>query len=203
MEDRAGEANKNTASTFYATASFLEILQQFHEENDDSEEFVEQKKKAVYCKWKATEILKAIKEGRTPTPGSYGEENNHDGQQNEEELVGEPRVSAYDKSPSEPSMQTHFMIKTVGEETDDKEEEEVIPMNVPSNGDVGDDDSNSGDDEGTEIQLGPPPAYPVGIESIEPSIIPTAPPMAPVTLKPPMTFNPPPPVPTSDIPPPV
>mmetsp|Transcript_38293 Transcript_38293/g.38642 ORF Transcript_38293/g.38642 Transcript_38293/m.38642 type:complete len:165 (+) Transcript_38293:696-1190(+) len=95
-------------------------------------------------------------------------------------------------------MQTHFMIKTVGEENDDKEEEEVIPMNVPSNGDVGDDDSNSGDDEGTEIQLGPPPAYPVGIEPIEPPIIP---PMAPVTLKPPMTFNPPPPVP--DIPPPV
>jgi len=203
MEDRAGEANKNTARTFYATASFLEILQQFHEENDDSEEFVEQKKKAVYCKWKATEILKAIKEGRTPTPGSYGEENNHDGQQNEEEVGGEPRVSAYDKSPSEPSMQTHFMIETVGEENDDKEEEEVIPMNVPSNGDVDDDDSNSGDDEGTEIQLGPPPAYPVGIEPIEPSIIPSAPPMAPVTLKPPMTFNPPPPVPTTDIPPPV
>jgi len=204
MEDRAGEANKNTARTFYATASFLEILQQFHEDNDNSEEFVEQKKKSVYCKWKATEILKAIKEGRTPTPGGYGEENNDNGQEDEEEVGGEPQLSASYESPSEPSMQTPFMIETVSEEKDDKEEEEMIPMNAPSNGDDGDDDSNSGDDdEGTEVQLGPPPAYPVGIEPIEPLIIPPAPPMAPVILKPPVTFNPPPPVPTTDIPPPV
>merc|ERR1712232_814722 len=70
-EDRIGEANKTTAKTFYAAASFLDILQQFYEDNDESEEVAEQKKKSVYSKWKATEILKAIKEGVTPTPGEY------------------------------------------------------------------------------------------------------------------------------------
>merc|ERR1719156_383220 len=66
------------------------------------------------------------------------------------------------------------------------------------------DGEESGDEEGTEIQLGPPPAYPTGIEPVEPPI-PPAPPMEPPLNipKPPMTFNLPPPVPpanTSSVP---
>jgi vacuolar protein sorting-associated protein VTA1 len=37
-EDRAGQAGKNTAKSFYAAASFMEILQQFYTDEDESEE---------------------------------------------------------------------------------------------------------------------------------------------------------------------
>ena len=79
QEDRSGEADRNTARTFYAAASFFEILQQFYKDDDGSEEVAEQKKKAVYCKWKATEILKAIKEGQQPLRGNPNDPTN-DGQ---------------------------------------------------------------------------------------------------------------------------
>lgn len=79
--DRFGNADKNTAKSFYAAATFYEILQQFYppsrddddDETEKSPDQVEEDRKRVYCKWKATEILKAIKEGRKPTPGGYGE----------------------------------------------------------------------------------------------------------------------------------
>ncbi|POM71550.1 Vacuolar protein sorting-associated protein VTA1 [Phytophthora palmivora] len=62
-EDRAGMANKSTARTFYAAGTFFDILNQF---GDISEDVVEKRR---YCKYKAATILKAIKEGKTPTPG--------------------------------------------------------------------------------------------------------------------------------------
>lgn len=78
-EDRAGLANKGTAKTFYAAGTFYEILQQFYDksdaENKDGDQNWEQRdeeeQRRLYCKWKATEILNAIKEGREPTPGGY------------------------------------------------------------------------------------------------------------------------------------
>ena len=77
-EDRSGGADKGTARTFYASASFFEILQQFNEDVGDAEgnaeEAKEDEQKRLYAKWKATEILKALREGRMPTPGAYGEE---------------------------------------------------------------------------------------------------------------------------------
>mmetsp|Transcript_15124 Transcript_15124/g.31262 ORF Transcript_15124/g.31262 Transcript_15124/m.31262 type:complete len:236 (+) Transcript_15124:596-1303(+) len=162
---------------------FFEILQQFYKDDDGSEEVAEQKKKAVYCKWKATEILKAIKEGRTPTPGGYGEEAN----KGDEEEKTPGTMETKDESP--------VAVETVEEDCDgDKEGDEKTTPNMPVDEDSGDD---SGDDEGTEVQLGPPPAYPVGIEPVEPPFLPPAPP-----VKPPMTFNLPPPAP-STIPPPV
>ena len=69
FEDREGTASKDTARTFYAAASFLQILEQF-----GPDETGEDRKRIVYAKWKATDILKALKEGRTPAPGGYGEE---------------------------------------------------------------------------------------------------------------------------------
>lgn len=80
QEDRFGAANKNTARTFYAAATFYEILTQFYDsqpgpetDGEDDPDQVEEERKRIYSKWKATEILKAIKEGRQPTPGAYGE----------------------------------------------------------------------------------------------------------------------------------
>ena len=76
-EDRAGAADKGTARTFYAAAAFYEILQQFYEvtteEGLKTDEQKEEDERRVYCKWKATEILKAIREGRKPAKGSYAE----------------------------------------------------------------------------------------------------------------------------------
>jgi vacuolar protein sorting-associated protein VTA1 len=75
-EDRAGGSNKGTARTFYAAASFLDVLKQFQrtEEEMNTEEAVEEQKKSFYAKWKATEILKALKEGREVVAGGYGED---------------------------------------------------------------------------------------------------------------------------------
>lgn len=73
-EDRSGLSDKNTAKTFYASATFLDILKQFHNMDEETDEMIEEEKKSFYAKWKATEILKAIKEGRDIKPGGYGTE---------------------------------------------------------------------------------------------------------------------------------
>ena len=201
-EDRAGGANKNTARTFYAAASFFEIIQQFYNDDDKSEEVAEQKKKSVYCKWKATEILKAIKEGRVPFPGGYEKGGiDNDNNENERRQGQDEEDSGKGKLP--------FVVETVNEdnesEDDDEKKEDVIPIsksNVDSN-----DAIDEISDEGTEVQL-PPPAYPVGNDTIEFPTIPLVqppvmnipkPPMAPVMNipKPPMAFNPLPPAPPS------
>jgi len=192
QEDRSGKANRGTARTFYAAASFLDILQQFNQDNDDSEEVAEQKKKSMYCKWKSTEILKAIKEGRAPTPGGYGEENIND-EANEEE---EAEIEEED----EPMPLAPTAVETVEDDSDEDPEEEDTPeLKIPT-----DDGGDSEDDEGTEVQLGPPPAYPAGIEPVKPPIVPPVPPVSPpINIpKPPMTFKLPPPAPSA-IPPPV
>ena len=48
-EDRLGVASKATAKTFYAAATFLQIVDQFCDEGDE-EEKEEIKKKVVYSK---------------------------------------------------------------------------------------------------------------------------------------------------------
>ena len=91
--DRAGMANKSTAKSFYAAASFLDMLQQFEDGDGKDGEATEEEKKSFYAKWKATDILKAIKEGRDPTPGGYGEEGNdvnENGGSEVEDITGIP-----------------------------------------------------------------------------------------------------------------
>jgi len=83
QEDRNGKANKDTARVFYVAATLFETLQQFYpkppvgaddgSEDHLSEEQQEDCKKRKYSKWKATDILKAIKEGRNVVPGAFGE----------------------------------------------------------------------------------------------------------------------------------
>lgn len=67
-EDRSGSASKKTAKTFLAASIFLDVLNVFGEIESEIQE------KIRYSKWKASDIMKAIKEGRTPTPGAPGEE---------------------------------------------------------------------------------------------------------------------------------
>lgn len=86
--DRAGQSNKGTAKTFYAAASFLDILSQFHSNDangeEKSDEIVEEEKKSFYAKWKSTDILKAIREGREVKPGGFGEDPEGGGTEDEQ-----------------------------------------------------------------------------------------------------------------------
>jgi len=68
-DDRAGKGNKMTAKLFYNAASFLDILEQFEELKEDSDILNMRK----YSKWKANDILQALKEGRTPQVGGPDE----------------------------------------------------------------------------------------------------------------------------------
>ena len=158
QEDRNGTASKTTARTFYAAANFLQILEQFEQEGSDDDK--EDRKKIIYAKWKATDILKALNEGRTPTPGGYGEENEDD---DEEEEV----VVVEGESP---------VVETVQEEDDEKEQEDdafdlppaaakpmpalrpVVPP--PEEEEESDEEEEEQVDEGQEVELGPTPAYP-------------------------------------------
>eukprot|EP00842_Homolaphlyctis_polyrhiza_P006504 jgi/Hompol1/6855/HPOL_000365-RA len=65
-EDRAGHASKKTAKTFLAASIFLELLKNFGEIDQETQQ------KIRYAKFKAADIMKAIKEGRTPVPGPPG-----------------------------------------------------------------------------------------------------------------------------------
>mmetsp|Transcript_18815 Transcript_18815/g.35087 ORF Transcript_18815/g.35087 Transcript_18815/m.35087 type:complete len:332 (-) Transcript_18815:166-1161(-) len=66
-EDRGDSNNyREIARTFYNSSTFFDILEQFGELDEEINS------KRTYSKWKATEIMKALKEGRTPTPGGYG-----------------------------------------------------------------------------------------------------------------------------------
>ena len=65
-EDRSGRATKKTALTFLAAKLFFEVLAVF---GDMDESILD---KIRYAKWKAADISKALREGRTPTPGPAG-----------------------------------------------------------------------------------------------------------------------------------
>lgn len=67
-EDRSGAADKTTAKLFYSAATFYDVLEQFGEID------VETSERRKYAKWKATDILNAIREGRQPTAGGFGED---------------------------------------------------------------------------------------------------------------------------------
>lgn len=53
---------------FQIAAQFLEVLSVFGEVGDEIEERIR------YAKWKTTDIMKALNEGRVPTPGPPGAE---------------------------------------------------------------------------------------------------------------------------------
>ncbi|KAH8120258.1 DUF605-domain-containing protein [Phellopilus nigrolimitatus] len=69
-EDRRGEATRSTAKKFLAAANFLELLRVFEKSNNAEVN----NEKVRYAKWKASDIAKAFREGRKPTPGSADNE---------------------------------------------------------------------------------------------------------------------------------
>ena len=198
LEDRTGEATKDTARTFYAAASFLEILDQFYSDDEENEDLKEAKKRAVYSKWKATEILKAIKEGRTPTPGGYGEDQEKgDGEEEEgegndeekEEPTEEPSPTE-ETEDEEPPKENAPTPEPEEEDQDDDEEDIGIHIGSGSSDDGKEDEE---DNQGEDLPLPPPPSYPADLD-------PTPPPIKPPSLpsRPPMSFQPlsvPPPLP--------
>ncbi|GMI56199.1 hypothetical protein ScalyP_jg11087 [Parmales sp. scaly parma] len=87
QEDRNGKANQSTARTFYAAAIFYEILEQFDKYKEDESDNVTRRK---YSKWKAAQILNAIKSGwfnKGSSAGNSGDRVNADNLDDAIELV--------------------------------------------------------------------------------------------------------------------
>ncbi|CAO3617006.1 unnamed protein product [Cunninghamella blakesleeana] len=96
-EDRSGNATKKTAKTFLASSVFLELLKVFGDVDPEIEG------KIKYSKWKAADIMKAIREGRTPTPGAPGENTEDD----ETETTMDPNLATTaDVDSEDPSLQS-------------------------------------------------------------------------------------------------
>ena len=146
-EDRAGVANKSTAKTFYASAVFLKMIEQFGEDSMD-EELTEKWK---YARWKAMDINKAITEGRDIAPGGYGEMEAFQDVQQQTNTTNDNDISTITNTNDFNGANNEASIK----EEADREEKEVK-------------------DEGTEvdIELGPPPAYNVDLPALAPPIPP-------------------------------
>lgn len=183
-QDRAGTASKETAKTFYTAATFWQILEQFGS-GDNAEAAVEDRKRIVYAKWKATEILKALKEGRTPTPGGYGEEEPALEDDDDDEEVAADAKEQSQSSSEQLSKQDAPIVAPV---TDDDADEEVdlppppapesapaapIPppaVPPPSMPPQEEQEQEEEEEQGTEVGLNgveveqppplPPPAYP-------------------------------------------
>jgi len=196
-EDRLGVANKATAKTFYAAATFLQIVDQFCEEGDA--EFEEIKKKVIYSKWKSTEILKALKEGRAPAPGGYGEDEEEEKQDEKtEEVPVDGTAEDEEMEPSGPKVETV------------EEDEGAVsigglppapkipppPMEPPTESDDKDEEIK---EEGTEVPFTPlpPPSFPD--DEAPPSTKKTfvLPPPHSEPSPPPPAYSPPPPEPKS------
>ncbi|EPQ28885.1 uncharacterized protein PFL1_03686 [Pseudozyma flocculosa PF-1] len=71
-QDRAGRATRETASRFLAASQLLELLKVFNQLDPDMQA------KIKYAKVKATDITKALKEGRKPHPGPAGGDPNEE-----------------------------------------------------------------------------------------------------------------------------
>mmetsp|Transcript_27582 Transcript_27582/g.66296 ORF Transcript_27582/g.66296 Transcript_27582/m.66296 type:complete len:396 (-) Transcript_27582:273-1460(-) len=221
-EDLAGTATDNTSRTFYAAGTFFEIMNQFYEDDDESEELAEIKKKQLYSKWKALEIRKALKAGEKPKPGGYAENQNavyedgNEGTKIKNEGGEVPAVST-------PSVEVDSNVDDTNDDDDDDGVEDVTPAAADTVSKDGEDEamntnitaeseeenknatSDDIDDEGTEVALGPPPSYPTDLGPPPPAMMPGIPPPAPAedlppppppaVTKPPLTFTPPPVIP--------
>ncbi|GAN08445.1 vacuolar protein sorting-associated protein VTA1 homolog isoform X1 [Mucor ambiguus] len=105
-EDRAGKSSKKTAKTFLAASIFLELLKTFGELDSETEA------KIKYSKWKAADIMKALREGRVPTPGPPGgieqededvemkQEQQSDEQEQPHTMPPPPSISEFPSPPS-------------------------------------------------------------------------------------------------------
>ncbi|PRP86698.1 Vacuolar protein sorting-associated protein VTA1-like protein [Planoprotostelium fungivorum] len=67
-QDRSGQATKETAATFLTSSILLQVLTQFGPLSPEVSE------KIKYAKWKAADIMNAIRNGQKPKPGSKAEQ---------------------------------------------------------------------------------------------------------------------------------
>ncbi|KAG8762601.1 hypothetical protein FRC11_008556 [Ceratobasidium sp. 423] len=65
-EDRRGAASRSTAKKFLAAGQFFDLLSAF--DNAKPSHAPKTSEKRTYAKWRATEISKAFRDGRTPPP---------------------------------------------------------------------------------------------------------------------------------------
>jgi len=165
-EDRSG-ANKATARTFYAAASFWQMLEQF--EDEASEQAQEDRKKALYCKWKATDILNAIKEGRQPTPGGFNEEESMG-----VDIEGDTKAATEAQAP---------IVETVEEDVAPAPSPGALEPLPPPPAPI--EPEPEVDNGGQEVELGPPPAYPGGNDDDTVYSLPAAPVVTPKPASPP------------------
>jgi len=90
-EDRAGNATKGTAIKFRTCSTLFEACSTLGDISEDVNE------KLRYARWKQVDIMKAIKEGRKPTPGPPGGEEEQD---EAEGVVGDGGKGSPEEQPS-------------------------------------------------------------------------------------------------------
>ncbi|KAK3841453.1 MAG: Vta1 like-domain-containing protein [Linnemannia gamsii] len=88
-EDRAGQGSQKTAKNFVAAANFLELLKVFGDIDSEVEE------KIKYAKWRAADIVKAIRDGRQPAPPPGANNNNA---KKEQDLFDSSMTEGFDNS---------------------------------------------------------------------------------------------------------
>ncbi|GAA96740.1 uncharacterized protein L969DRAFT_97089 [Mixia osmundae IAM 14324] len=88
-EDRAGRANKETSKKFLAAKIFLEVLATFGPLDSEIQA------KVKYARWKATDIIKALKAGKVPLAGpAYSSEETAQNVQPDVAMVTEDEIDA-------------------------------------------------------------------------------------------------------------
>ncbi|KAF9902908.1 hypothetical protein EC991_004380 [Linnemannia zychae] len=91
-EDRAGQGSQKTAKNFVAAANFLELLKVFGDIDSEVEE------KIKYAKWRAADIVKAIRDGRQPAPPPGANVNNTKKDQDMLDTSSPPLTGGFDNS---------------------------------------------------------------------------------------------------------
>ncbi|KAL7532609.1 hypothetical protein ACHAXR_004731 [Thalassiosira sp. AJA248-18] len=100
------EKEKEAMSVF-SKAEHWKICRKVADRGED-ERKGEEEQRRIYCKWKATDILNAIKEGRTPTPGGY--------QQEEVEEMALPLVGPPADDSGLPSISENFPPSSINDD---------------------------------------------------------------------------------------
>lgn len=96
-EDKEDGATIKTSHAFMTSFVLFEVLDVFEGTAGRSADDAEVNQKCRYAKWKAGDISKAIKEGRTPTRGGLNEANNEE----EKVKASAPSSAADDEEESE------------------------------------------------------------------------------------------------------
>ncbi|BGP31168.1 hypothetical protein JCM10296v2_002932 [Rhodotorula toruloides] len=167
-EDRKGKATRLTARKFLAAANFLELLSIFGEISSENRD------KIKYGKWKAADIAKAFREGRTATPGPAGGL-----QEGEEDAVETSRVSADEAK----ELSKELAAMDTGDTKEEAESRAAEEVTSPA-------DVNTRETPGDESASYPFPQQPTTLPSAPPDApdftddepLPTIPPVAPSFL---------------------